>query len=275
VSRTDPSRVVSRTHPCPIGLVAPPTTAALVVDDAWCFDHWEDRLRSLPLDMPESAWPPPGWTLYRDTVREIAYAPFDWTNADAKVALVGITPGRHQAWAASMAAAQALSEGATANDALERAKSTGSFSGPMRRNLVSMLDGIGLAELLGIASCDELFGRSAHLATHLSALAFPVFVEGRNYAGSGITEDPVYVCLIEQVLAAQLTQAPGALVIPLGRAAAAAVELLVEQGTVDPVRCLFGFPHPSGANGHRQMQFDARQADMAHALRAWHGTRAA
>jgi hypothetical protein len=266
---------MSRTHACPIGLVPPCAGAALAVPEGWCFDHWESRIRALPPNLPETAWPPPGWTLQRDPAYDIAYAPFDWTNTQARVALVGITPGRHQGWAASMEAARALTQGASAEEALRRAQSTASFSGRMRLTLVSMLDEIGLPDLLGIESSADLFGDAAMLATHLSALAFPVFVDGLNYTGTRILQEPVFVALIEQVLAAQLAQAPHALVIPLGRAAGQAVGFLVEQGDLDPARCLFGFPHPSAANGHRQKQFDAGRARMAEALLGWHGEQAA
>ena len=127
----------------------------------------------------------------------------------------------------------------------------------MRRNLVTMLDEIRLAEALGIASCDELFGSAHHLASHMSALAFPVFVNGRNYTGSNITRDPVFLALIRQVLVAQLIQAAQALIVPLGNAAADAIGLLIDEGVIDPARCLLGIPHPSGANGHRLAQFQS------------------
>jgi hypothetical protein len=185
------------------------------------------------------------------------------------VALIGITPGRHQGWAASIEAAAALRDGASADEALRRAKSVGSFSGPMRRNLVTMLDGIGLAGALRIASCDDLFGSAHHLALHTSALAFPVFLNGRNYTGAEITRDPVFLALIRQILAAQLLQAREALIVPLGNAAADAVGVLIGDGVVDPDRCLLGFPHPSGANGHRLNQFDARRWELATAVAQW------
>lgn len=264
------SLISGSTHPCPIGLVRPQSGAALVVDERWCFDAWTGRLRSLPADLPQSRWPPPGWALYQDAAREIVYAPFDWTNEAARVALVGITPGRHQGWVASMEAAAALRRGGSADEALRRAKSVASFSGSMRRNLVTMLDGIGLAETLGIASCDDLFGSAHVLATHLSALAFPVFQNGRNYAGSKITSDPVFVALIRQVLAAQLLQAAHALIVPLGNAAAEAVGLLIAEGVIDPARCMLGFPHPSGANGHRHAQFEARRVELVTTVSRWY-----
>ncbi len=259
-----------QTHRCPIGVTGPRAEAALVVDGSWCFDAWTDRLRALEPDLSESCWPPPGWTLYREGTREIVYAPFDWTNEAARVALVGITPGRHQAWAASIEAATLLRDGSSADEALRRANSVASFSGPMRRNLVTMLDQIGLAETLGIATTDDLFGSAQGLASHMSALAFPVFVNGRNYTGSRITRDPVFLALIRQVLAAQLLQAAQALVVPLGNAAAAAVGLLIAEGVVDPGRCLLGFPHPSGANGHRLTQFRSRQSGLATTVSRWY-----
>jgi hypothetical protein len=242
-----------------------------LVNEGWHFGAWADRVAALPSDLPESAWPPSGWTLYRDGSLEVVYAPFDWTNEAARVALVGITPGRHQGWVASMAAASALREGASHENALRRANSVASFSGPMRRNLVTMLDGIGLADQLGIVSCGELFQERHDLAAHMSALAFPVFVNGRNYGGAGITRRPPLVALIRQVLAGQLTQAKDALVVPLGNAATEAVDLLVSDGVVEADRCLLGFPHPSGANGHRRAQFNARRDALAEAVMRWAG----
>jgi hypothetical protein len=101
-----------------------------------------------------------------------------------------------------------------------------------------MLDQIEVAETLGIETCNDLFEDAHDLATHLSALAFPVFVNGGNYTRSGITRRPPLVALIRQVLAGQLTQARDALVVPLGKAAEDAVELLVSAGTLQADRCL-------------------------------------
>ena len=257
------------THSCPIDVVKADPTSVPLVDGGWCFDAWADRVAGFPPDFPESAWPPPNWTLYRDGGLEVVYAPFDWTNEAARVALVGITPGRHQGWVASVEAGAALRDGASREEALRRADRVASFSGPMRRNLVGMFDMIGLADQLGIASCDALFGESHDLATHLSALAFPVFVNGRNYTGANITRNPALVSIIRQVLAGQLVQATDALVVPLGNAAAEAVGLLVSEGVLDAERCLLGFPHPSGANGHRKAQFEARRAALSESVVRW------
>ncbi len=80
---------------------------------------------------------------------EMIYAPFDHVNRDAKVAIVGMTPGHFQAVNALTAAQRALASGRFAEKAAEDAKVFASFSGePMRGNLIRMLDLIGVAKLL-------------------------------------------------------------------------------------------------------------------------------
>jgi hypothetical protein len=62
------------------------------------------------------------------------------------VMLVGITPGQRQATESLREARRCLRDGLTNEETLRSASSVGSFSGPMRGNLVSMLDGIGLGK---------------------------------------------------------------------------------------------------------------------------------
>src|SRR6185312_9805796 len=79
---------------------------------------------------------------------EVAYAPFDHVNPGADVVIVGLTPGRQQMANALWAARRSLLSGRSEKQAAEDAKVFASFSGPMRSNLVAMLDSIGLAQLL-------------------------------------------------------------------------------------------------------------------------------
>jgi len=87
------------------------------------------------------------------------------------------------------------------------------------------------------------------------------------------TEDAVVPCAVASRHADVQTSAmvgdrrPDAIVIPLGRQATSAVDL----AGVDPQRVLYGFPHPSGANGHRLAQHRANQDQLADAARAWFG----
>ena len=77
----------------------------------------------------------------------VVWAPFGYVQEHARVVLVGITPGRYQAELALSAFVNALAEGLGLDDAVRRVKATASFSGPLRANLVAMLDHIGLHEV--------------------------------------------------------------------------------------------------------------------------------
>jgi hypothetical protein len=104
-----------------------------------------------------------------------------------------------------------------------------------------------------------------------SALRNPVFVAGRNYTGSSpqIAETPLLRQQVFSTLGPELAQVPDAIVIPLGKAAQSALELLVADGVVARERCCWGFPHPSGANGHRARLFDAERSHLTQILTAW------
>jgi hypothetical protein len=134
--------------------------------------------------------------LAQDGDLDICYAPFEYINSQARLVILGITPGRTQMVNAIREARRQLDMGADHTAALMAAKRTGAFSGTMRPNLVAMLDSIGCARWLGIDSCDALFGHgpAAHLVQSASALRNPVFVRGGNYNGTpGKRGTPFYV----------------------------------------------------------------------------------
>ena len=73
------------------------------------------------------------------------------------------------------------------------------------------------------------------------------------------------------VLAEELLSISRAMIIPLGKTVSDALQVLVDRGTIEASRCLVGFPHPSGANGHRQRHFKEKQAEMKQRLGQWFG----
>jgi len=141
-------------------------------------------LRGLPPDIAEVEVTRPELLLRQDGRLSIYFVPFDLVRPTAKVMVLGLTPGRHQMWAAVRAASAALRVGASVNDAVDRAMSTAGFAGSMRTNLIGMLDGIGLHTALGLDSAGRLFTERTDLASNTSALSHAVFVNGRNYSGS-------------------------------------------------------------------------------------------
>lgn len=184
------------------------------------------------------------------------YAPFDAVNPGARVVLVGITPGRTQAANALAEARKQLANGVSHADALSQAKRVGAFSGAMRTNLTSLLDHIGLPRWLGLGSCDELFGKAAHLLQSASVLPFPVFANGDNYNG---TPDPISSPMLRQLVLDHFVPMakalPGAVFVPLGPVPTRVLQWLVSQNHLSERRILQGLPHPSGANAERIQYF--------------------
>ncbi len=185
--------------------------------------------------------------------------------------LVGITPGSFQAREALREAQRCLRQDLPNEQTLRLVNAVGSFSGPTRANLVTMLDGAGLADALGIDSTARLFDTHHHLAAKASAISYPLFVNGQNYSGGNppLIGHPVLRSLVRASLGPRVAMAAEALVIPLGKAAQDAVMLLTADGLLDRERCLLGFPHPSGANGWRVRQYTARRKTLREEVAHW------
>ena len=255
-------------HTCP---VARAEELGLLVGSpmrrSWCLSFQRDVVAGLSRCDPAN----PDLPLWEDDPLRVYYAPWDWVNTAARVMLVGITPGAYQAEEALREARRCLSAGRSAEETLRRADAVGSFSGPMRANLVAMLDGADLAGALGLATTARLFDTHHHLAAHVSAIDYPVFTDGRNYTGGSppLTRHSALRSLVRASLGARLAMAPAALVIPLGKAAQGAVAFLAAEGLADPARCLLGFPHPSGANGWRVRQYAAMRPQLTAQITDW------
>lgn len=190
----------------------------------------------------------------------VDYAPFDHVETDAELVLVGLTPGRVQAANAVHAMATALRAGNSLEDALAVAKRSASFSGPMRANLLALLDAIKVPVLFGRAGAAEFFdaGTRVHFT---SALRYPVYVDGRNYSGSpNPLRHPLLTDMIERYLADEVAQIKNAIWVPLGGHAEAVLLHLSNQGHLDRTRILAGLPHPSGANSERIAYFLGRKS---------------
>ncbi|HET7569541.1 MAG TPA: hypothetical protein VFK96_03040 [Gammaproteobacteria bacterium] len=188
-----------------------------------------------------------------DGILSTFYAPFDHINEHAEIVICGITPGLQQALLALREASKQLRSGASVDVAREAAKNTGSFGGPMRRNLVRMLDFIGLHKKLGMPSCSELFGINNRLVHYTSALRYPVFRHGKNYSGvPDMTGCPALRQQLDQNLSTEITVLSNdAIYIPLGPKVEAALKYMADKGAVHPSKILCGMPHPSGANAER------------------------
>lgn len=202
--------------------------------------------------------------LYDDGEISIYYAPFDSVNESGKVAIIGLTPGFSQVCESYENYTSAISNGISHDQAMKVAKGAASFAGTMRKNLISMLDGIGLPDAIGVNSCEQLFSSRPELLHATSALRYPVFRNGRNYSGNPLPIKHTELrSMVEDILEPELSTVANAVVIPLGKAVTSSLEYLVSKNKLDPSRCLIGFPHPSGANGHRKKQYMQNKDDLS------------
>ncbi len=184
------------------------------------------------------------------------YAPFEHINPQARVVLLGITPGAQQASNALNALRTALKNGAKDEAALAIAKETASFSGPMRANLVAMLDHIGVNEILGIRTCIDLFSSRTDLVHFTSALRNPVFIDGENYSGNpSILKTSYLKSMITEWLELEIKLLNNAIWIPLGKEPIAVMNAAVRRGLIANHNVLADMPHPSGANAERIAYF--------------------
>lgn len=201
--------------------------------------------------------------LFDDGEFSVYYAPFESINERAKVVIVGLTPGFTQVSESYEKYREAFRAGMSHDDASRVAKQAASFAGAMRTNLISMLDGIGFPEALGLGSSEQLFSTHGHLLHATSALRYPVFRNGSNYSGTPLpTNHPALRSMIENTLGPELASFENAIYVPLGKAVTVAMDHLVTAQRLDKSRCLLGFPHPSGANGHRTTQYEKNRLDL-------------
>ncbi|MHC1999584.1 hypothetical protein ACYQR9_03990 [Methylobacterium sp. CM6241] len=161
---------------------------------------------------------------------------------------------------ALVAPRRSLQNGSTETEVEEDVKVFGSFSGPMRMNLVAMLDSIGLNRSLGIATAGSLWAGNAHRVHFTSIPRYPVFVDGANYAGAPSTiATQLLRTHLMKWFGEEMRALPNPVFVPLGPVASEAIEMVAAQVKLDRRQVLAGLPNPSGANAERIASFLGRK----------------
>jgi hypothetical protein len=224
-----------------------------VLDHSWGFDRFADAIRDLPVQIDRATLLSESFRLYSDRQLSIYYAPFDHVNTRARLAVVGITPGWTQMEVAYRTARQGLLEARAREAILVSVKRTASFAGSMRSNLVTMLDALGLPEVLGTTT-RSLFDEQRGLLHTTSAIRYPVFTAGKNYTGHHPRplDTNILMAFVEERLAPERC-----------------LDHSVRRHQLPSDQCLFGFPHPSGANAHRARHFSERRDELRRSVREW------
>jgi hypothetical protein len=190
---------------------------------------------------------------------EIYYAPFDYINSKAKIMIVGITPGLQQ----MLQSFEVINEGKSTKEV----KDLSSFKGSMRTTLVKYLDELKVNKKLRIKSCGSLFNKdSKHLHT-TSLVKYPVFYKGKNYSGANILKKKILVDFIEKNFLKELKTLKKSIIIPLGNTVSSTIEYLNDKYDLKLTCFLKGFPHPSGANARKNIQFKEHKSNMISLLK--------
>ncbi|MFD1362870.1 hypothetical protein [Lentibacillus salinarum] len=203
------------------------------------------------------------------------YAPHNESiNPDAKIVIVGITPGWQQMKTAFEQFITSLSSDKTLETCLKETKKAAGFAGSMRKNLTAMLDQCGVPHILGMTHSADLFEHRRDLLHTTSVVKYPVFINGKNYTGhqppidrAPLLQPYAYNMFPDEM--AQITS--NALVIPLGRTVDSVIVRLAEEDKLPRHTFLTGFPHPSGANGHRVKQFQQQKRQLQEKVTSWAG----
>jgi hypothetical protein len=191
---------------------------------------------------------------------EIYYAPFDYINSKAKIVIVGITPGLQQ----MLRSYEVINQGKS----LKEVKDLSSFKGSMRTGLIKYLDELEINTILKIESCKSLFDKDSKYLHTTSLVKYPVFDKGKNYSGSNILKKKILLDFIEKNFLKELKTLKKAIIIPLGNTVSSTIEYLNNKYDLK-LRCfLEGFPHPSGANARKNIQFKENRSSMMKLLKS-------
>ena len=196
----------------------------------------------------------------------IYYAPHnEYINKKAKIFIVGITPGFEQMSTAIATAKEGLAKGEELEKIQYKCKVAARFSGSLRKNMIMMLDEIGLNDKLDLKSCEELFGERDDLLHTVSLIPYPVFVKNQNYTGHTpklIKNEFLMKYVMENFISEinSLDNRQDIIVIPLGRAVEEVLDEL--KNILVDIKILRGFPHPSGANVNRIKQLEENKKSI-------------
>ena len=190
---------------------------------------------------------------------EIYYAPFDYINPKAKIMIVGITPGLQQ----MLQSFEAVNEGRS----LKEVKDLSSFKGSMRTTLIKYLDALNINKKLKIKSCESLFNKNSKYLHSTSLIKYPVFDKGRNYSGSGLLKKKILLDFLEAHFVKELKKLDKTIIVPLGNTVSSTIDYLNNEFKLNLKCFLKGFPHPSGLNVRKDIQFKENKIRMLNLLK--------
>ena len=180
-------------------------------------------------------------------------------NSKAQIMIVGITPGFQQ----MLQSFEVINNGGS----LKEVKDQSSFKGSMRTGLIKYLDELKVNNILKINSSESLFDKDSKYLHTTSLVKYPVFDKGKNYSGANIQKKELLMNFIEENFLKELKQLKDTIIVPLGNTVSSTIEFLESKYNLNLKCFLKGFPHPSGANARKNIQFKENKKSMMNALK--------
>ena len=184
---------------------------------------------------------------------------FDFINSKAKIVIVGITPGLQQ----MLQSYEVINQGKS----FKEVKDLSSFKGSMRTGLIKYLDELEINTILKIKSCETLFNKNSKYLHTTSLVKYPVFDKGKNYSGTNILKKKMLLDFIEKNFLKELKILKKTIIIPLGNTVSSTIEYLNNKYDLKLACFLKGFPHPSGANARKNIQFKENKTSLIKLLK--------
>lgn len=184
---------------------------------------------------------------------ELYYIPFEWTNPQARLVVVGITPGPNQMELAYRTASSKIKVGLGDLEILKAAKAHGAFgSATMRPNLVKMMNHFGFADLFDVEDAADFWDRRSDVFLGTSVIPHAAFRNGKPFAGSfdDVMKSKIFSECFHVDFVPSLKDIPGdARFVALGETPLRALSWCVRYGKLKEEQVLGAFAHPSTNGG--------------------------
>ncbi len=196
----------------------------------------------------------------------LRYIPFEHINKNAKLVIVGITPGPNQLDLAYRTAQKMIRAGKDESETLVEVKKHGAFgSRTMRPNLVKMLNHFGFDRILGIEDINDLWGNQGHLLHSTSVIPHAAFVlkKGKYAPFSGYFDEVIKCdlfreCFLDCFVPSIHEINSEAMYIGLGSCPDEALKWCVSNGYIRAEQVLGSLSHPS-TNGGSSVPYFLRE----------------
>jgi hypothetical protein len=192
-------------------------------------------------------------TIDSDGRYSLECVPFEHVNVEARLVIVGITPGPIQRDQGYEEAGRLLRQGLPDDEILRRVKKLAAFGGPtMRPNLERMIDALDIMTLVGGGRATGLWEARAHLFHATSVVPHAAFDKGKPFAGSfeEIRRVEVLRRRFERDFLPTLRHLRrDTYFTGLGPTPAGALSFVANAGLIDGSRILGWLAHPSKSGG--------------------------